>query len=79
MATPASFLPEIHPEPVDWDHLQRMATLTPGQRILAMAEVSAFQRSLLRGAFRRRFPDRPLEEINLLMFRYIEELKAQGL
>ena len=56
-----------------------MAALTPGQRMLAMAEVSAFQRGLLRGAFRRRYPDLPIEEINMLMFRYIEDLKARGL
>jgi hypothetical protein len=66
-------------DPVDWEHLRRMAALTPGQRMLAMAEVSAFQRGLLRGAFRRRYPDLPIEEINMLMFRYIEDLKARGL
>jgi hypothetical protein len=66
-------------EPVDLAHLRRMAALTPGQRMLAMGEVSAFQRGLLRGAFRRRYPDLPIEEINMLMFRYIEDLKARGL
>jgi hypothetical protein len=66
-------------EPVDWEHLRLMAALPPGQRMLAMAEVSAFQRGLLRGAFRRRYPDLPIEEINMLMFHYIEDLKARGL
>lgn len=66
-------------EPVDQEHLRRMAALTPGQRMLAMAEVSAFQRGLLRGAFRRRYPDLSIEKINMLMFRYIEDLKARGL
>ncbi len=66
-------------DPVDGEHLRRMAALTPGQRMLAMAEVSAFQRGLLRGAFRRRYRDLPIEEINMLMFRYIEDLKARGL
>ena len=66
-------------EPVDLDHLRRMAALTPGQRMLAMAEVSAFQRGLLRGAFRRRYPDLPIEEVNMLMFHYIEDLKVRGL
>lgn len=65
--------------PVDWEHLRRMAALTPGQRMLAMAEISAFQRGLLRGAFRRRYPDLSIEEINMLMFRYIEDLKVRGL
>lgn len=66
-------------DPVDREHLRRMAALTPGQRMLAMAEVSAFQRGLLRGAFRRRYPDLAIEEINMVMFRYIEDLKARGL
>ena len=70
---------EIDLEPVDMEHLRRMAALTPGQRMLAMAQVSAFQRGLLRGAFRRRYPDLPIEEVNMLMFRYIEDLKARGL
>jgi len=66
-------------DPVDWAHLQRMMALTPGQRMLAMAETSAFQRALLRGAFHRRYPDLSIEEINMLMFHYIEEQKARGL
>ena len=36
-------------DPVDREHLRHMAALTPGQRMLAMAEVSAFQRGMLRG------------------------------
>lgn len=71
--------PDIDLEPVDLDDLRRMAALTPGQRIAAMAEVSAFQRGLLRGAFRRRYSDLPIEEINMLLFRYVEDLKARGL
>lgn len=70
---------ELDLEPIDWGHLERMAQLTIGQRLMAMAQVSAFQRGLLRGAFRRRHPDLPIEEINMLMFRYIEDLKARGL
>lgn len=66
-------------DPVDWEHLRRMAALTLGQRMMAMAEVSAFQRGLLRGAFRRRYPDLPVEAINMLMFHYIEDLKTKGL
>jgi len=78
-ATPASQFDRDALDPVDQEHLRRMAALTPGQRMLAMAEVSAFQRGLLRGAFRRRYPDLPIEEVNMLMFRYIEDLKARGL
>jgi hypothetical protein len=59
-------------EPVDWSHLCRLAKLTPGQRILAMSQSSAFARSILRGSFRRRYPDRPLAEINMLMLEYLK-------
>lgn len=58
-------------EPVDWSHLYRLAKLTPGQRILAMSQSSAFARSILRGSFRRRYPDRSLAEINMLMLEYL--------
>lgn len=59
-------------EPVDWFHLYRLARLTPGQRILAMSQTSAFARSILRGSFRRRYPDRSLAEINMLMLEYLK-------
>ncbi len=44
-----------------------------------MAQTSAFSRALLRGAFRRRYPDLPIEEVNMRMFRYLEGLKEKGL
>ena len=52
--------------------MQIMAKLTPGQRMMAMAQESAFGHALLRGAFRTRFPDLSLHEINMMMLRYIE-------
>jgi hypothetical protein len=61
-------------EPVDWFHLYRLAKLTPGQRILAMSQISAFARSILRGSFRRRYPDRSLAEINMLMLEYLKTI-----
>ena len=58
-------------EPIDWPHLYRLAKLTPGQRMAAMAQASAFARGILRGSFRRRFPDRSIAEINMLMLEYL--------
>ena len=58
-------------ETVDWQQLYLMAKMTRSQRMLAMAETSAFARSILRGAFRRRFPNLTMAEINMLMMRYI--------
>ncbi len=76
MATPSKlsnqFDLDLILEPIDWPHLYRLAKLTPGQRILAMSQASAFARSMLRGSFRRRYPDRSLAEINMLMLEYLE-------
>ena len=58
-------------DPVDWPQLYLLARLTPGQRMAAMAQISAFNRGLLRGAFRRRFPHRSLAEINMTMLDYL--------
>lgn len=44
--------------------------------MLAMAQASAFARGILRGAFRRRFPDLTMAEINMMVLRYVS--KAQG-
>lgn len=62
---------EIELDPIDWAQLERLARLTPGERMLAMARSSAFVRAILRGAFRRRYPDRSLAEINQLLFEYL--------
>jgi hypothetical protein len=61
-------------EPVDWSHLYRLAKLTPGQRMLAMSQASAFARSILCGSFRQRYPNCSLTEINMLM---LESLKTR--
>ncbi len=58
-------------DPIDWPQLYLLAKLTPGQRMLAMAQTSAFARGILRGAFRRRFPDRSMAEINMMMLDYL--------
>ncbi len=63
---------ELQFDPIDWQQMQIMAKLTPGQRMMAMAQASAFGHALLRGAFRTRFPDLSLHEINMMMLRYIE-------
>jgi hypothetical protein len=70
---------EIDLDPIDWEQLRLLAKLTPGERIMAMAQTSAFSRALLRGAFRRRYLDLPIQEVNMLMFRYLEGLKEKGL
>ncbi len=43
---------ELELDPVDWEQLRLLAKLTPGERMMAMAQTSAFSRALLRGAFR---------------------------
>ena len=68
---------ELQFDPIDWQQMRIMAKLTPGERMAAMARASAFGHALLRGAFRSRFPDLPLQEINLMMLRYIEKQKER--
>lgn len=70
---------ELELDPVDWEQLRLLAKLTAGERMLSMAQTSAFNRALLRGAFRRRYPDLSIEEVNMMMFRYLEGLKEKGL
>ena len=65
---------ELELEPVDWHQLYLLSKLTPGQRMPAMAQASAFARSLLRGAFRRRFPDLTVSEINMMVLRYVNSV-----
>ena len=64
-------------DPIDWQQMQIMAKLTPGDRMMAMAQASAFGHALLRGALQTRFPDKSLHEINLMMLRYIEWQKER--
>ncbi|HEY83691.1 MAG TPA: hypothetical protein G4N96_01060 [Chloroflexi bacterium] len=65
---------KIQLDPIDWSQLYIQAKLSPGQRMLAMAQVSAFSRSILRGAFQRRFPEQTLPEINMLMLEYLNNI-----
>jgi len=46
-------------DPIDWEQMRLTASLTPGQRIMVMAEASAFSRALLRGALPSPFPRPP--------------------
>jgi hypothetical protein len=59
---------------VDWQQLYLLAKLTPGQRMVAMAQASAFTRGILRGAFRRRFPNLTMAEVNMLMLGYLDNM-----
>lgn len=70
---------ELQFDPIDWQQMQIFSNLTIGERMKAMAQVSAFNRGLLRGAFRTRYPNLPIEEINMKMLRYLEWMKERGL
>ena len=61
-------------DPIDWEQMRLTARLAPGQRMMAMAQASAFARAILRGAFCHRYPDLPIEEINMKMFHYINNV-----
>ena len=65
---------ELQLDPIDRDQLRLLAKLTPGQRMLAMAQSSEFAHSILRGAFYRRYPELSHREINMLMLQYLENV-----
>lgn len=68
---------DLQLDPIDWEQLRLLAKLTPGERMMAMAQASAFSRALLRGALQTRFPDLPLEEINMMLYVYVEKQKER--
>lgn len=65
-------------DPIDWQHMKILSRLSIGQRMKAMAELSAFNQALLRGAFSKRYPDLPIEEVNMILLRYVERQKEKG-
>ena len=63
-------------DPIDWQQLQLLAQLTPGQRTLAMIRAAEFVRAGLRGTLRRRFPDLSDEEINMKVLAHLTPLRG---
>ena len=63
-------------DPVDWQQLKLLASLTPEQRTLTMIQASEFVRAGLRGTMRRRFPMLSDAEINMKVLAYLTPLRG---
>jgi hypothetical protein len=58
-------------DPIDWVQMELLAKLPPGRRIFPMLQASAMLRAGLRTAFRKRFPDLSMPEINMKVLEYL--------
>ena len=60
-------------DPVDWEQLELVARLSPGQRIRLMLDARELAVGLIRGRLRRQYPELSSAEINLKL---IEEVSG---
>jgi hypothetical protein len=63
-------------DPIDWQQLELLAKLTPGERMRASVMAHEFATALLRGTLRRRFPDLSLAELNMMVLRHCTEVRG---
>ena len=66
----------FEPELVDWQQLELLAQVSPGQRALNMMAATEFALAGLRGAFRRRYPDLSQSELNMRVLAYVTPLRG---
>jgi len=58
-------------DPIDRVQMELLAKLPPGKRIIPMLQASEMVRAGLRGAFRKKFPDLSMAEINMKILEYL--------
>lgn len=57
--------------PIDWAQMELLANMPPGKRIYPSLRASAMIRAGLRTAFKRKFPNLSLSEINMKILDYL--------
>jgi len=57
--------------PIDWVQMELLAKMPPGKRIYPSLRASAMIRAGLRTAFKRKFPQLSLPEINMKIMDYL--------
>jgi hypothetical protein len=57
--------------PIDWTQMELLAKMPPGKRIYPSLRASAMLRAGLRTAFKRKFPNLSLSEINMKILEYL--------
>ena len=63
-------------DPIDWQQLELLASLTPAQRVLLGMQAQAFARAALRGTLRRRFPELSQSELNMKVLAHFTPLRG---
>ena len=58
-------------DPIDWVKMELLAKLPPGKRMYPSLQASAMLRAGLRTAFKRKFPELLLSEINMKVLEYL--------
>lgn len=58
-------------DPIDWVQMELLAKLPPGKRMYPSLQASAMLRAGLRTAFKRKFPNLLLPEINMKVLEYL--------
>jgi hypothetical protein len=64
-------------DPVDWTQLELLAKMPPGRRIFPMLHADTLLRAGLRGAFKRRFPELSIAEINMKVLEYLTPVRME--
>jgi hypothetical protein len=62
-------------DPIDWVQLRLTARLPPGQRILAGMQAQSFAMAILRGTWRRRFPELDQKDLNMKVLAYLTPVR----
>lgn len=57
--------------PIDWVQMELLAKMPPGKRMYPSLHASAMIRAGLRTAFKRKFPNLSLAEINMKILDYL--------
>jgi len=57
--------------PIDWVQMELLSKMPPGKRIYPSLQASAMIRAGLRTAFKRKFPNLSMSEINMKVLDYL--------
>jgi len=63
-------------DPIDKVQMELLAKLPPGQRIAPMINATLMVRAGLRSAFKRKFPELSLSEINMKVLEYMTPIRG---
>ena len=67
---------DLNFDPIDWQQLELLSRLTPGERMRASAMAHDFATALLRGTLQRRFPGLSLAELNMRVLAHYTQIRG---